>query len=179
MLVFFHLFWSSGRRFLQERAGMNLTDRLAYILAVICYAPLPAIAASPQTPAQKREPPPRVETVFSHPLPSLDGGHLIVKVVRVSYAPGESSSPHSHPCPVFGYVLQGAVRMQVQEPSASHPGPVTIYRAGESFYESPGGRHLVSANASQTQPAIFTATFVCDHSTPLTTPINSSSESHP
>lgn len=157
---------------------MNLTDRLAYILAVVCYAPLPAIAAAPQAAAQKREPPPRIETVLSHPLPSLNGDHLSIQVVRVSYAPGQSSSPHSHPCPVVGYVLQGAVRMQVQEPSAAQPGPVTVYHAGDSFYESPGGRHLVSANASQTQPAIFTATFVCDHSAPLTTPIDSS-EPHP
>lgn len=153
---------------------MNLADRLAYILAVVCYAPLPAIAASPQAPAQKQEPPPQIETILSHALPSLDGDHLSVKVVRVSYAPGESSSPHSHPCPVIGYVLKGAVRMQVQEPSAAHPGPVTIYRTGDSFYESPGGRHLVSANASQTQPAVFTATFVCDHSAPLTTPVDTS-----
>jgi quercetin dioxygenase-like cupin family protein len=68
--------------------------------------------------------------------------------------------------------------MQVQDPSASQPGPVIVYQAGDSFYESPGGRHLVSANASQSQPAIFTATFVCDHAAPLTTPINRT-EPHP
>jgi len=157
---------------------MNLADRLAYILAVVCYAPLPAIAASSQAPPQNQEPPPRIQTVLSHTLPPLNGDHLSVKVVRVQYAPGESSSPHSHPCPVVGYVLQGAVRMQVQEPSATHPGPVTMYHAGDSFYESPGGQHLVSANASRTQPAVFTATFVCDHAAPLTTPVENS-EPHP
>lgn len=153
---------------------MNLTDRLAYILAVVSFAPLSAIAVPPQEPPQA---PSRTQTVFSHPLPSLQGDHLSVTVVRVSYGPGEFSAPHSHPCPVIGYVLQGSVRMQVQEPSAS-PGPVTVYHAGDSFYEAPNGRHLISANASPTQPAIFTATFVCDHPAPLTTPVLHK-ESHP
>jgi len=151
---------------------MNLTERWGYILAVICYAPLPVIANPSQAVAQTPQQPVQVETVLSHTLPPLKGDHLSVQVVRVRYAPGQSSLPHSHPCPVIGYVLEGSVRMQVQDPSASHPGPVTIYRAGESFYEAPNGRHLVSANASQTQPAIFTATFVCDHSAPLTAPIH-------
>jgi quercetin dioxygenase-like cupin family protein len=65
----------------------------------------------------------------------------------------------------------------VQDPAASRPGPATIYRAGDSFYESPNGRHLVSANASQSESATFLATFVCDHPTPLTVPV-SPTESH-
>jgi quercetin dioxygenase-like cupin family protein len=102
--------------------------------------------------------------VLSHSLPRLDGTRLVVTVVEVIYRPGESSPPHSHPCPVIGYVLEGAVRSQVQgEPEA-------IYRAGESFYEAPGGTHLVSANASRKVPARFLAYFTCDRDTPLSVP---------
>ncbi len=98
---------------------------------------------------------------FSHSLPQLDGGHLKVSVEEVDYGPGESSPPHSHPCPVIGYVVEGALRVQVQgEPEA-------IYRAGEIFYEAPNGVHLVSANASSKDPAKLIAYFVCDHDTPL------------
>jgi quercetin dioxygenase-like cupin family protein len=105
-----------------------------------------------------------VRPVFMHALPSLDGGKLQAKIVEVTYGPGESSARHSHPCAVIGYVLEGAVRMQVKgEPEA-------IYKAGQSFYEAPNGVHAVSANASKTERARFLAYFTCDHETPLTVP---------
>jgi len=44
-------------------------------------------------------------------------------------------------------VLEGAIRSQVND------GPVTTYKAGQSFSELPGDRHRVSANASETRPA--------------------------
>ena len=99
--------------------------------------------------------------VFSHALPRLDGDHLKVTIVEVSYGPGGSSPPHSHPCPVNGYVIEGALRTQVKGEAEA------IYRAGESFYEAPNGIHQVSANASRTKPVKFLAYFVCDHDTPL------------
>jgi quercetin dioxygenase-like cupin family protein len=118
------------------------------------WAQIPAIASQPAT----KE---RVRIVLSHALPKLDGSRLKVTVVEVNYGPGESSPPHSHPCAVIGYVVEGALRTQVKgEPEAT-------YRAGDSFYEAPNGVHAVSANASQTEPAKFIAYFVCDHETPL------------
>jgi quercetin dioxygenase-like cupin family protein len=110
----------------------------------------------------------QVRTVFTHALPALDGRHLDAKIVEVVYAPGGSSLPHSHPCPVIGYVLEGAVRMQVKGEAE------VIYRAGDSFYEAPNGVHQVSANASDREPAKFLAYFLCDHDTPLTVPAASS-----
>ena len=102
--------------------------------------------------------------VFAHALPALDGGRLQAKVVEVTYGPGESSKQHSHPCAVIGYVIEGAVRMQVKgEPEAT-------YKAGQSFYEAPNGVHAVSANASKTERARFLAYFTCDRETPLTVP---------
>jgi quercetin dioxygenase-like cupin family protein len=108
------------------------------------------------------DPPPAQATrvAFSHSLPELDASRLRVSVVEVAYAPGGSSSPHSHPCPVIGYVVQGTLRMQVRgEPEAN-------YRAGEAFYEAPNGTHLVSANASERKPAKLIAFFVCDGDQP-------------
>ncbi len=100
--------------------------------------------------------------VFTHALPVLDGGRLTAKVVEVTYGPGESYPQHSHPCAVIGYVIDGAVRMQVKgEPEA-------IYKTGQSFYEAPNGVHAVSANASKTKPARFLAYFTCDREMPLT-----------
>jgi quercetin dioxygenase-like cupin family protein len=102
----------------------------------------------------------------SHPLPRMDGGRLRVTVLEVIYGPGESSAPHTHPCPVVGYVAEGIIRTQVQGE------PVAIYKAGESFYEAPDGVHLVSANASQRESAKLIAYFVCDHDKPLSVPVS-------
>jgi quercetin dioxygenase-like cupin family protein len=106
-----------------------------------------------------------VRPVFMHALPVLDGGKLEAKIVEVTYGPGQSSAPHGHPCAVIGYVLEGAVRMQVKgEPEA-------VYKAGQSFYEAPNGVHAVSANASKTERARFLAYFTCDRESPLTVPV--------
>ena len=103
----------------------------------------------------------RDRIAMTQALPALDGSHLKVTLVEVTYGPGEFSHPHSHPCPVVGYVIQGAVRMQVKGEKAE------IYKAGESFYEAPHGVHEVSENASKTEEATCLVYFVCDHDAPL------------
>jgi quercetin dioxygenase-like cupin family protein len=91
----------------------------------------------------------------------MKGDGLKITVLEVTYAPGAASPPHSHPCPVVAYIVSGAVRTQVKgEPEA-------VYAAGESFFEPANGVHLISANASRTDPAKFVAYFLCDHETKL------------
>jgi len=113
----------------------------------------------PEASSDKSSEPSRV--AFSYALPSLDGMHLKATIVEVTYGPGGSSPPHSHPCPVVGYVIEGALRTQVKGNAEA------IYKAGQSFYEAPNGVHLISANASDKAPVKFLAYFVCDHDTPL------------
>ena len=129
-------------------------------LAIACMSAAAAFAIGVQTNSSK----PQVHLAFDQKLPGMNGTQLQAQGVVVSYAPGGSSSPHSHPCPVIGYVLEGTLRTQVKG------GPEAIYKAGESFYEPPNGVHLVSANASQTEPLRFLAIFVCDHPGPLSVP---------
>ena len=50
----------------------------------------------------------RARVVIVHALPRLNGNRLKATLLRVTYPPGESSAPHAHPCPVVGYVLEGA-----------------------------------------------------------------------
>jgi quercetin dioxygenase-like cupin family protein len=103
----------------------------------------------------------RARVTFSHDLPRLNRANLTVTTVKVNYGPGESSTPHSHPCPVIGYVVEGTLRTKVKgEPEA-------IYKAGASFYEAPNGIHLISANASDKERAKLLAFFVCDPHTSL------------
>jgi quercetin dioxygenase-like cupin family protein len=145
---------------------MAVFDHWAYIFALLLHAPIRVEAAVVVPPPEvlAAQEAGRARTVLSQPLPTLAGGHITVQVVEDRYGPGVSNEAHSRPCPVKGSVLTGAVRMQVLDPGRAQRGPVTVYRAGESFYEAPNGRHLVSANASQTAPGTFLATFVCDHS---------------
>lgn len=103
-------------------------------------------------------------------LPALDGAELRVAMVEVTYGPGESSAPHTHGCPVVGYVVSGSVRMQVD---GQPPG---TYHAGETFYEAPGIEHIMSANASRDMPAKFLAWFTCDSEAPLSVALASSEE---
>ncbi|HZQ71141.1 MAG TPA: cupin domain-containing protein [Terriglobales bacterium] len=106
-----------------------------------------------------------VREAFSHAISALDGNKLTVQLVEVTYGPGEASLPHTHPCPVIGYVVEGAIRTQVKGEAEA------TYKAGESFYEAANGVHQVSANASRTAPAKLLAFFVCDHEAPLSSQV--------
>nr|WP_162240835.1 cupin domain-containing protein [Bradyrhizobium tropiciagri] len=104
---------------------------------------------------------PRVEIIASHALSNAPGQR--VTVVRVSYAPGQFSAPHRHAGSVTAYITKGEVRSQLGG------GPLETFKAGESFFEPPGSTHLVSANASATEPAELIAVFVAEEGAQLTT----------
>jgi quercetin dioxygenase-like cupin family protein len=141
--------------FANKRAQLAVGILGAAIVAGSTAALARAIVRQQEATQQTRSP-------FSHTLPHLDGDHLKATVVEVTYKPGESDPPHSHPCAVIGYIIAGSYRFQVKgEPEA-------IYTAGESFYEAPNGVHQISANASDKVPVKFLAYFVCDRETPLT-----------
>ena len=113
--------------------------------------------------------PARGPVPYVHALEPMDGSHLKVTLVEVRYGPGESSKPHSHPCPVIGYVIEGALRTQVRGETEA------VYTAGQSFYEAANGAHVVSANASADKPVRFLASFTCDREGPLMQPLPDSS----
>jgi quercetin dioxygenase-like cupin family protein len=132
------------------------------ILCSLLVATLPFGSALADTPKSKNA---KVTLVYQHELPNVPGKSI--KGVLVEYGPGGYSPGHTHPKSAFIYatVLQGAIRSQVNN------GPVTTFKAGQSFSELPGDRHGVSANASKTKPAKLLAVFVVDtNETELTTP---------
>ena len=90
------------------------------------------------------------------PIPNLPGKRLISRIV--DYPPGGGSASHRHARSAFiyAYVLSGQVRSQVNDE------PARVYRAGETWFESPGSHHRVSENASQTEPARLLAVVVLD-----------------
>ena len=80
--------------------------------------------------------------VYQHELPNVPGKSI--KGVLVEYGPGGYSPGHTHAKSAFIYatVLEGEIRSQVND------GPLTIYKAGQSFSELPG-----TATASAPMPA--------------------------
>src|SRR3954466_10539059 len=102
-----------------------------------------------------------VEPISSHALPNVPGKR--VTVVRVFYGPGGFTPPHTHSGSVTAYVTKGEIRSQLNS------GPVETFKVGQSFFEPPGTKHMVSANASTTEPAELIAIFVADEGAQLTT----------
>lgn len=106
-----------------------------------------------------------VRPAFTEAIANLPGKTLTSVVV--SYPPGVRSAPHTHArsAYIYAFVISGAIRSKVDD------GPVKVYRAGDSWSETPGAHHVVSENASATAPASLLAVFIADTGdTRLTTP---------
>lgn len=117
-------------------------------------APLCATAAAAGSPLDT------VEPVASYALPNVPGKR--VTIVRVFYGPGGFTRAHRHAGSVTAYVTKGEIRSQLGG------GPLETFKVGQSFFEPPGSTHLVSANASNTEPAELIAVFVADEGAQLT-----------
>jgi quercetin dioxygenase-like cupin family protein len=102
-----------------------------------------------------------VEPISSHALPNVPGKR--VTIVRVFYGPGGFTRAHRHAGSVTAYVTKGEIRSQLAG------APVETFKVGQSFFEPPGATHLISANASTTEPAELIAVFVADEGAQLTT----------
>jgi quercetin dioxygenase-like cupin family protein len=124
-----------------QQAGSRSTD----------HATAPAAGSTHGAPLHKTE-----TVAASAPIPNLPGKRLVS--LLVDYPPGASSVPHRHARSAFIYahVLAGEIRSQVNDE------PVRVYRSGETWFESPGSHHRVSANASDTKPARLLAVFIVD-----------------
>src|SRR5262249_15710396 len=72
----------------------------------------------------------------------LEGKAASVTVVEVTFEPGQKDSPHHHPGPVFGYVLEGEYEHALGDE------PVKKCKAGDTFYEPSGSVHRVARNPS-------------------------------
>jgi len=129
------------------------------LTAVVAYRPHAADAAKTT----------QVRLATTQAMPRLDGASLKASIVEVTYPPGGESRPHTHPCPVIGYVVSGHYRSGVKGSKER------VYGPGDTFYEAPNGLHMVSRNESSTEPTKFLAYFLCDHDVPLSIDVNNSS----
>ena len=70
----------------------------------------------------------------------LDGKDAKATTVELALEPGQAGTPHRHPGPVFGYVLEGEYELGLDDQ------PTKVLKAGETFYEATGCLHRVSKN---------------------------------
>ena len=72
----------------------------------------------------------------------LDGKDAMASTVELIMEPGQSSMPHRHPGPVFGYILEGEYEWAIDDQ------PTRTLKVGDTFYEPNGCLHRVSKNPS-------------------------------
>ena len=106
----------------------------------------------------------KVTSLISKDLREFSGKEGLM--ITVDYAPGGSDPVHRHDAHAFVYVLEGSIVMQVKG------GEEVTLTPGQTFYEGPNDVHVVSRNASSTNPAKFLVFFVKDKGAPVLTPVN-------
>ena len=106
----------------------------------------------------------KVTQLMSKDLTDLPGKEGVM--ITVEYPPGGSDPIHRHNADVFVYVLEGSIVVQLRG------GEETTLTPGQTFYEGPDDVHLVSRNASATEPAKFVVFFVTAIGAPLLLPAN-------
>ncbi|MFD3453934.1 cupin domain-containing protein [Streptomyces sp. NPDC058691] len=85
--------------------------------------------------------------------------------ILVEWPPGDPGTPpHRHTGPAFGYVVEGAVRFELEGE------PERVVRAGETFWE-PGGDviHYQDGNALTDARTRFVVTMLCAPGRPMLT----------
>ncbi|RKN36268.1 cupin domain-containing protein [Micromonospora musae] len=117
----------------------------------------PARAGGPTTTAASASarPAESLKPLLQQALPGVEGKTFTSAVVELP--PNASAAPHRHgDAFVYAYVLEGTVRSKLDDE------PVTTYQQGENWFERPGAHHVLTENASRTEPAKLLVVFVSD-----------------
>ena len=117
-----------------------------------CAAPLAALALIFCASAFAHDPSEKVTVLQDEMLKNVPGKKALM--IEVDYLPGQSSIAHKHDGTTMAYVISGEITSQVKGQ------PAKTYKAGEFWYEPAGSEHMVSKNASATQPARLLAFMV-------------------
>jgi quercetin dioxygenase-like cupin family protein len=100
-----------------------------------------------------------IETIDRHPLRTAAiGGRNVtsVDVREIRFQPGQETGRHLHPCPVVGYIVDGAAIFQIEgQPEETLP-------TGSAFYEPADTVIARFDNASNSAPMTFIAFYLLD-----------------
>lgn len=87
----------------------------------------------------------------------VGGAKAKATTFEVTFGPGVASTPHRHPGPIFGYILEGELEFAV---GAEKP---RTLKAGDTFYEPTMALDAVSRNPSAKATARVLAVLVHPH----------------
>lgn len=79
----------------------------------------------------------------------LDGKETKATAVEVSLEPGQGGTPHRHPGPAFGYIIEGEYEWAIDDQ------PAKILKAGDTFYEPTMCLHRVSRNPGKMKTRVL------------------------
>ncbi|MEV4755649.1 cupin domain-containing protein [Micromonospora sp. NPDC049559] len=120
----------------------------------------PAHAQAPTTAAASTAPTESLKPLVQQALPNVAGKTFTSAIVELP--PGASAAPHTHgQAFLYAYVLEGTVRSKLDDK------PVTSFHQGENWVEQPGAHHVLTENASRTEPARLLVVFVSATGDPL------------
>jgi quercetin dioxygenase-like cupin family protein len=148
---------------MQAKLELRTSSKPMWMLAVLIVS---ALIATGTLMAQTSVVPPTAhETITPLITKDLAGspGEQVL-MYTVDFPPAFSSPIHRHNAQVSVYVLEGSVVMQVRGQKEVTLGP------GQSFYEDPDDIHIVSRNASNTEPAKFLVFLINKKGAPLVIP---------
>jgi quercetin dioxygenase-like cupin family protein len=156
---------------MNDTAKIGLVSLLAFGAVLACSGPPGSDSATPDANTQDGATHTKAGSVtrlITQGLPDIDGKEGMVEIV--DFAPGEASQVHRHNCDLFVYVLEGTVETQLKG------GSLQTVHTGGVFYEAPTDIHVVSRNASATQPAKLAVFYVKAKGTPPTEILNEGSK---
>jgi quercetin dioxygenase-like cupin family protein len=140
--------------------GTRARHALAAAAAAFAFGAAPSWAQTAAAPAPVNGR--ALQTVLAEKLSVSPGKVLTSQIVH--YPPGGASKSHRHDADVFAFVLSGSIRSRTE----GH-GDAKVYQAGEGRFERRGEHHVVSENASKTEPASMLVVFVHEEGATLTT----------
>ncbi|PYH44583.1 cupin domain-containing protein [Aspergillus saccharolyticus JOP 1030-1] len=93
--------------------------------------------------------------IYQHKLANCPGRTIVGMLVKCP--PNGATPPHRHGgASVSAYVIQGSVMCKMNDE------PMRLVQQDGSWYEAPGCHHRISANASESEPAVFVVSFVLE-----------------
>lgn len=140
---------------IQMRIAGGILAAATLVGATACTASSAQPAATTAPPAAVTSPTPEetLTPLVEQALPNVAGKTFTSAIV--DFPPGARAVPHRHgEAFVYAYVLAGTVRSTLDDK------PVVTYGQGENWVEQPGAHHVLTENASQTDPAKLLVVFV-------------------
>lgn len=91
-----------------------------------------------------------VKPIAVHEIVELvNGKKTTATAVQVTFEADQGGTPHRHPGPVLGYILEGEYEWAIDDK------PAKVLKAGDTFYEPAGCLHRVSKNAGKEQVRVL------------------------